>query len=569
MSLLGRLKTYKREEKAIDGSKCYERGTEVLKDSVPKAAEWYRRGAEEFDHGNCQSALGKLYSKGLIGSKVNLGLAAYWLKKAISSDVSAFPEIYLILGLIYLVGGDEFEANEVEASKWIEKAAVYNPSCYKAIGDAYYKGNHFQFHEVKLPVTFEKDYEKSLVWYIKAAENLSKPDAPAEKIANIYLQGGYGVEKDYQKVLYWCEEFHGEDYESEECKRVTATVYKDGGYGVEKDIQKALQLCLDLSLWFEAADIYQFHIYPPDFQKAASYYEKAVDSYSYYEKDLHHVYYFLHHVRERLGLLNLKGLGVKKNLDLAKFYLIGDSTETKLTRRESLNMDYYRGDKFKDIEQDKASFTKSFRFDYNCYYEGVFHQYGFCTDVKYQRAYICYNKCDEKNFAYSKAMNQIGLLYRDGLGRSQDFKEAIRFFKLSAEKNCHDAFNSMGYMYKQGYGVDVDYEEAFKWYCKAAEEPTDNGGQFNLAVMYSEGKGTPVNYKLALHWFEKARNYGNENATEFVIAQTKMLMELLDKNSALEDQLRRIRGSDVHVNEQKELPKMFYVEDVIYRNRLR
>lgn len=67
-------------------------------------------------------------------------------------------------------------------------------------------------------------------------------------------------------------------------------------------------------------------------------------------------------------------------------------------------------------------------------------------------------------------------------------KNAFRFFKGAAKENCHEAFNSLGDVYNYGLGVDIDYEEAFKWYSKAAEEPMDNGGQFNLALMYGEGK---------------------------------------------------------------------------------
>lgn len=505
----------KSKEEYVDGGVCFQRGEKASEESMAKAIEWYRKGAEEFDHGECQYALGKLYLQLKIGTKLEIDLVIYWYKKAISNGVSSCI-LPFTLGLIYLFGKNDI-INEEEALKWIEKAAEDVPQSYTVIGEIYHygiltsNGIHYQevapFHEIfgetlrYLERDDCKDYKKALRWYLKAAKALSTNEVPAEKIAQIYYEGGYGVEKDYQKALDWSQPSKRKHV----CARIIVDVYKEGGYGVKKDVQKALRYCLEeaVPLYSKAGEICQFCIYPPDFEKAAIYYEKDAK--------------LSLTACMNLGYLYLKGLGVTKNIEYSKSFL------------------------------------------YNYYYKGYFCQYGIGTAVNYESAQKYYKKCRVGSEFYGKALNQLGLLQQK---KSEDFKEALSFFNLAVEENCSDAFNSLGDVYKHGYGVDVDYDAAFKWYSKAAQEPEDNGGQFNLGMMYSEGKGAKVDYKLALHWFEKAKAYGNESATDFVIAQTKMLLELSEKNAALEERLETLKN-DTHLSMKKEPPKkFFYVEDI-------
>lgn len=516
MPLFGKSK----EELVIDGSICFQRGVKARKESLTKAVEWFRKGAEEFDHGECQYALGKLYLRLEIGTKLEMDLVVHWYKKAIINGVSSY-ELPFTLGLIYLFGKGDI-INEEEALKWIKKAAEDVPQSYTVIGEIYYHGilrannaflwqgsrpYHDMFTEVlRYLQTWEcKDYKKALEWYMKATKILPANAVPAERIAQIYLRGGYGVGKDYQKALEWSELSRKENNDMEETAKIIVAVYKEGGYGVERDVQKALRYCLEEvnPLFLEAGEICQFCIYPPDFEKAAVYYQKATK--------------WSVHARLNLGYLYLKGLGVMKSVEYSKRFL-------------------------------------------NIYfYQGYFCHYGIGTAVDYDNAQEYYEKYQIGGEFYGKALNQLGLLQQK---KSEDFKEALRLFNLAVEVDCSDAFNSLGDVYKYGYGVDVDYAAAFEWYTKAAQEPMDNGGQFNLGMMYSEGKGTQIDYKLALYWFERAKVYGNESATDFVIAQTKMLLELSEKYAALEERLETLKN-DTHLSMKKEPPKkFFYVEDV-------
>jgi len=58
-------------------------------------------------------------------------------------------------------------------------------------------------------------------------------------------------------------------------------------------------------------------------------------------------------------------------------------------------------------------------------------------------------------------------------------------------------------MYSQEKGVSQDYAEALKWYRDAADQG-DAAAQDNLGVMYASGKGVAQDYVEAHKWFDLA-----------------------------------------------------------------
>ena len=61
-------------------------------------------------------------------------------------------------------------------------------------------------------------------------------------------------------------------------------------------------------------------------------------------------------------------------------------------------------------------------------------------------------------------------MYAQGLGVSQDYSEAVRWFRLSADQGYDVAQFNLGLMYAQGDGVKQDYGEAQKWFRLAADQ---------------------------------------------------------------------------------------------------
>ena len=54
-------------------------------------------------------------------------------------------------------------------------------------------------------------------------------------------------------------------------------------------------------------------------------------------------------------------------------------------------------------------------------------------------------------------------MYRDGEGVTQDFGEAVKWFREAAERGVAGAHHNLGVMYADGQGVERDFIEAYKW----------------------------------------------------------------------------------------------------------
>jgi uncharacterized protein len=116
---------------------------------------------------------------------------------------------------------------------------------------------------------------------------------------------------------------------------------------------------------------------------------------------------------------------------------------------------------------------------------------------------------------------------------SGDFKTALRHLKPLARQGHFKAQNNLGLMYKKGLGVPQDYKTAVKWYTLAAEQGHANA-QYNLGNMYHNGRGVPQNYVYAYMWGDIANVNENQNGTELRnIAAKKMTAAQIAKAQEL------------------------------------
>lgn len=70
----------------------------------------------------------------------------------------------------------------------------------------------------------------------------------------------------------------------------------------------------------------------------------------------------------------------------------------------------------------------------------------------------------------AEEMLQMGRNYYYGTnGYAQDYGEAVRLFRKSAEQGDAQAQYSLGICYKYGRGVPQDVKEALKWFRKSAK----------------------------------------------------------------------------------------------------
>ena len=91
-------------------------------------------------------------------------------------------------------------------------------------------------------------------------------------------------------------------------------------------------------------------------------------------------------------------------------------------------------------------------------------------------------------------------MYGYGEGVPEDYREALKWYRMAAEQGYAPAQYNLGGMYIKGEGVPEDYREALKWYRMAAEQGLAEGSMVNLAfrVLRRQGRAGGLRESLCL-----------------------------------------------------------------------
>jgi len=145
------------------------------------------------------------------------------------------------------------------------------------------------------------------------------------------------------------------------------------------------------------------------------------------------------------------------------------------------------------------------------YILGYMYSEGLGATQDYKEAANWYRKAAEQGHA--KAQFNLGLMYSEGQGVTTDYKEAANWYRKAAEQGIAEAQSILGLMYSRGQGVTQDYKEAVKRYSKAAEQGFADA-QNNLGAMYSQGQGVTQDYKSAHMWYSISAANGYSTAAK-------------------------------------------------------
>ena len=131
------------------------------------------------------------------------------------------------------------------------------------------------------------------------------------------------------------------------------------------------------------------------------------------------------------------------------------------------------------------------------------------------------------------AQYNLGLIYDEGLGVPQDYKEAVRLYTLAAKQGHAKAQYNLGLMYRNKQVVPQDYEEAVRLYTLAAEEGFAEA-QNNLANRFYYGQGVIEDFVYAHMWKNLASSNGYESAREHLKTfETKMTSSQIEEAQRL------------------------------------
>ncbi len=112
---------------------------------------------------------------------------------------------------------------------------------------------------------------------------------------------------------------------------------------------------------------------------------------------------------------------------------------------------------------------------------------------------------------HAKAQFAMGVMYDNGLGVPQDYKEAVHWYRRAAEQGHAKAQSNLGLMYRKGQGVPQDDKEAVRWLRRAAAQGLALA-QGKLGAVYTIGQGVPQNYVQAHMWWNLAAAQGHESS---------------------------------------------------------
>jgi tetratricopeptide (TPR) repeat protein len=113
------------------------------------------------------------------------------------------------------------------------------------------------------------------------------------------------------------------------------------------------------------------------------------------------------------------------------------------------------------------------------------------------------------------AQFQLSRKYFSGEGVPRNPAEGVRLCLLAARQDDANAERSMGILYLSGLnGVTQNYAESVKWYTLAAEQGLPSA-QSELGNLYASGTGVPQDYVRAHMWFNLSAAQGYERAINY------------------------------------------------------
>jgi hypothetical protein len=137
----------------------------------------------------------------------------------------------------------------------------------------------------------------------------------------------------------------------------------------------------------------------------------------------------------------------------------------------------------------------------------------YTTALEQWQAVAASSPRDETPAIYAEAHYAIAMLYWQGQGVPQDYRQAYDWLLKAAGMDHAGAQAKLGYLYTDGSVVPRDFNKAFDYYDKAARQG-DIDGQYNLGIFYLFGWGTERDTTMAKQYLAAASAQGDEAAEQ-------------------------------------------------------
>lgn len=160
-------------------------------------------------------------------------------------------------------------------------------------------------------------------------------------------------------------------------------------------------------------------------------------------------------------------------------------------------------------------------------------------DVQYKLGYMYRTgkRPDNRNIQVAR---KVGILGYQSNSFKRDYKKSFFWLSKSAKKAYSKAENELGLLYEFGKGVTQNTDYAFYWYLKAAWQNLAVA-QNNIARLYFLGKGVGVDYRRSYVWASIASDNGSSMAKRGLsLLLSKLSEEERKEASQLKERLQQI-----------------------------
>ena len=210
---------------------------------------------------------------------------------------------------------------------------------------------------------------------------------------------------------------------------------------------------------------------------------------------------------------------MKSLMSILVFVLLGSSCLAKTnvaTDSFAVRGFYYLEEYGKDYNPAKAfdMFTKSAALGNARSMNAIamLYQQGLGVGKSEQQALAWFSKAG--NAGYTKAWYNMGMLYKDKL----DYANAYLYIDKAATIGDPQSIYSKGYMLYKGFGCQQDYRQAVKFFKQSADSGQARSMRF-LGLCYRNGYGVAVNIDSAKYWLLEAKANGDTKAIDELMAK--------------------------------------------------
>ncbi len=438
--------------------KCYYNGDEVEQDDQ-KAFRLFKKASDK-GYYKASDQLGEMYANGY-GVQQDIEVSNLYFKKAQEQEERQ---------------NKSTAQNYYTSEKQDDMDYGYVVSRKSKVANSYYNKSSEQENKSTAPKysTLTDDQGNNIGTLIRF-NDLKKSAEEGNSNSQCFLGkmylNGRGVQQDYKEALKWFKK--SAEQGNREGQSALGSLFL-GGIGTEVNYREAFK-------WFSKSaeqnypnaqyalgGMYYYGLgVAQDYQKAFQYFKKSSDNGSYNASIM-------------IGDMYKDGIGLEKNITIAQNYYQKAKEQKQYENNENEKI-FIKDSKKSNgiIKQNTNSHSNIISLDQ------------FITKIK--------SSAEQGD---SEAQFMLGVMYHNGEGVKQDFKESFKWFKKSALQNNKYAECNLGAMYALGQGVKIDATNAIKWLNKSGEDGY-TPAYYNLGMIYKYGEIINQDGNKSIFYFKK------------------------------------------------------------------